>query len=114
MRFVLSFFRVLKDVGSDVLVVDFRHQGMDDVDDGVEVSEEEFDSRSKSNVEHWVSVHVIPVWCILKLLAMGLIPCICRKRLYLWIRSMRLCCAENRSLSHPNRRMTVKGQSGVV
>ncbi|KIJ94371.1 hypothetical protein K443DRAFT_683826 [Laccaria amethystina LaAM-08-1] len=36
------------------------HQGMDDVDDGVEISEEEFDSQSKSNVEHWVSVHVIP------------------------------------------------------
>jgi len=34
---------------------------MDDVDDGVEISEEEFDSQSKSNVEHWVSVHVIPV-----------------------------------------------------
>lgn len=36
------------------------HQGLDDVDDGVEISEEEFDSRSKSNVEHWVSAHVIP------------------------------------------------------
>ena len=65
MRFVLSFFRVLKDVGIDVLVVDFRHQGMDDVDDGMEISEEEFDSRSNSNVEHWVSVHVIPVCYIL-------------------------------------------------
>jgi len=34
---------------------------MDDVDDGVEILEEEFDRRSDSNVEHWVSVHVIPV-----------------------------------------------------
>jgi len=34
---------------------------MDNIDDGVEISEEEFDSQSKSNVEHWVSVHVIPV-----------------------------------------------------
>ncbi|EDR04457.1 uncharacterized protein LACBIDRAFT_330594 [Laccaria bicolor S238N-H82] len=37
------------------------HQGMDDVDDGVEMLEGEFDSRLKSNVEHWFSVHVIPV-----------------------------------------------------
>ena len=112
--FRFFFFRVLKDVGIDVLIVDFRHQGMDDVDDGVEVSEEEFDSRSKSNVEHWVSVHVIPVRFNLKLLAMGLIHCIYRKRLYLWTRGMRLCCAESRSLLHPYRRMMVKGQSGAV
>ena len=114
MRFLLSFFRILKDVGIDVLVVDFRHQGMDDADDGVEVSEEEFDSRSKSNVDHWVSVHVIPVCFNLNLLAMELMLCIFRKRLYLWIRSMRLCCAESRSPLHPYQRMTEKGQSGAV
>jgi hypothetical protein len=60
-RFALSLF--LSGFEAVILVCGcgFRHQGMDDVDDGVEISEEEFDSQSKSNVEHWVSVHVIPV-----------------------------------------------------
>ncbi|KAJ6546971.1 hypothetical protein B0H19DRAFT_1163271 [Mycena capillaripes] len=36
------------------------HQGPDPVDTGVVITDEEFDSRSKENVERWVSAHIIP------------------------------------------------------
>ena len=32
------------------------------MDDGVILSEAEFDNLSKQNVERWVSAHIIPVW----------------------------------------------------
>ena len=38
-----------------------RHQDPVMVDDGIKITEEEFDARSKANVEHWVSAHIIPV-----------------------------------------------------
>ncbi|THH21576.1 hypothetical protein EW146_g49 [Bondarzewia mesenterica] len=37
------------------------HQGPTDVEDSIEISEQEFDARSKKNVERWVSSHIIPV-----------------------------------------------------
>ncbi|OBZ78862.1 hypothetical protein A0H81_01350 [Grifola frondosa] len=36
------------------------HQDPAPVDEGVIISEEEFDARSKKNVERWVSAHIIP------------------------------------------------------
>ncbi|KAJ6488488.1 hypothetical protein C8R47DRAFT_1125703 [Mycena vitilis] len=36
------------------------HQGPEPVDTGVVITDEEFDSRSKENVERWVSAHIIP------------------------------------------------------
>jgi len=36
------------------------HQGPAPVDDDVVITDEEFDSRSKENVERWVSAHIIP------------------------------------------------------
>lgn len=37
-----------------------RHQGTTPVDDTV-ISESEFESISKENVERWVSAHIVPV-----------------------------------------------------
>lgn len=40
----------------------FSHQGTaGSLDDGIVISEEEFDSMSKKNVENWVSAHIVPV-----------------------------------------------------
>ncbi|ETW86744.1 hypothetical protein HETIRDRAFT_40718 [Heterobasidion irregulare TC 32-1] len=36
------------------------HQDPSPVEHGIEISEQEFDSRSKKNVEKWVSLHIIP------------------------------------------------------
>ncbi|KAF8191445.1 hypothetical protein K438DRAFT_1591144 [Mycena galopus ATCC 62051] len=36
------------------------HQGPAPVDDDIVITDEEFDSRSKENVERWVSAHIIP------------------------------------------------------
>ena len=38
-----------------------RHQGPPPSDEGVIISEEEFDAQSKENVRRWVSAHIIPV-----------------------------------------------------
>lgn len=38
-----------------------RHEGNTPVDEGIEITEEEFDTLSKSNVERWVSAHIITV-----------------------------------------------------
>jgi uncharacterized surface protein with fasciclin (FAS1) repeats len=38
------------------------HQGP--TDDGVKISEEEFDRQSKRNVERWVTVHIVPEYPI--------------------------------------------------
>ncbi|KAJ7184365.1 hypothetical protein C8R46DRAFT_1063849 [Mycena filopes] len=43
------------------LLDDIRsHQGPAPVDGDIVITEEEFDSRSKENVERWVSAHIIP------------------------------------------------------
>jgi len=36
------------------------HQGPEAVDEGIIISEQEFDERSRKNVERWVSAHIIP------------------------------------------------------
>ncbi|TFY83353.1 hypothetical protein EWM64_g674 [Hericium alpestre] len=36
------------------------HQDPEPIDSGIEISEQEFDARSKKNVERWVSMHIIP------------------------------------------------------
>ncbi|KAJ7118788.1 hypothetical protein C8R44DRAFT_183294 [Mycena epipterygia] len=36
------------------------HQGPAPVDDGIEITDQEFDTRSRENVERWVSAHIIP------------------------------------------------------
>ncbi|KAI0059419.1 hypothetical protein BV25DRAFT_1828937 [Artomyces pyxidatus] len=36
------------------------HQDPVPLEDGIEISEQEFDNRSKRNVERWVSLHIIP------------------------------------------------------
>ncbi|THH19705.1 hypothetical protein EUX98_g8724 [Antrodiella citrinella] len=36
------------------------HQGPPPTDSGVIVSQEEYDSKSKEYVEHWVSAHIVP------------------------------------------------------
>ncbi|KAJ6500594.1 hypothetical protein C8R45DRAFT_820392 [Mycena sanguinolenta] len=36
------------------------HQGPAPVDDGIVITDEEFDSLSKENVERWVSAHIVP------------------------------------------------------
>ncbi|TFY71804.1 hypothetical protein EVG20_g1205 [Dentipellis fragilis] len=36
------------------------HQDPEPVHDDIEISEQEFDARSKGNVERWVSMHIIP------------------------------------------------------
>ncbi|EJC98626.1 uncharacterized protein FOMMEDRAFT_95640 [Fomitiporia mediterranea MF3/22] len=36
------------------------HQGPAPVDDGIVISEEEFDARSRENVERWISAHIVP------------------------------------------------------
>ncbi|KAI5118576.1 hypothetical protein M0805_004192 [Coniferiporia weirii] len=36
------------------------HQGPAPVQDGVIISEEEFDSRSRENIERWISAHIVP------------------------------------------------------
>ena len=38
-----------------------RHEDPKPLDDGVILSEAEFDSMSKQNVQRWVSAHIIPV-----------------------------------------------------
>ncbi|KAI0800607.1 hypothetical protein C8Q74DRAFT_1214484 [Fomes fomentarius] len=40
------------------------HEGTKPVDDGVVLSEVEFDSLSKENVERWVSAHIVPKYPI--------------------------------------------------
>ncbi len=40
---------------------DNRHQGPEDVEGGVVVTEEDFDKLSKENVEKWIGAHIIPV-----------------------------------------------------
>ena len=37
-----------------------RHQGAEETDD-TEITEEQYDTRAKENVERWVSAHIIPV-----------------------------------------------------
>ncbi|TFK42187.1 hypothetical protein BDQ12DRAFT_720180 [Crucibulum laeve] len=37
------------------------HQSPETSDEGIEITQEEFDNLSKSNVERWVSAHIIPV-----------------------------------------------------
>lgn len=41
----------------------YRHQGpaSPDGEEGIGISEQEFDRVSKENVERWVSAHIIPV-----------------------------------------------------
>nr|GAT53721.1 predicted protein [Mycena chlorophos] len=36
------------------------HQDPEPIDEGVIITEEEFDARSKTNVERWVSAHLVP------------------------------------------------------
>jgi len=36
------------------------HQGPEDVEEGIVVTEEEFDKLSKENVEKWIGAHIIP------------------------------------------------------
>ena len=43
-----------------------RHEDPKPLDDGVILSEAEFDSMSKRNVERWVSAHIIPVSSLLR------------------------------------------------
>ncbi len=45
---------------SDSLAV-HRHEGSKPIDDGVILTEAEFDNMSTKNVERWVSAHIIPV-----------------------------------------------------
>ncbi|KAK0464229.1 uncharacterized protein EV420DRAFT_1724580 [Desarmillaria tabescens] len=37
-----------------------RHQGPAPIDEGIEITQEQFDRESKKNVERWVSAHIIP------------------------------------------------------
>ncbi|KAK0504261.1 hypothetical protein EDD18DRAFT_1305941 [Armillaria luteobubalina] len=37
------------------------HQGPASIDEGIEITQEQFDKQSRKNVERWVSAHIIPV-----------------------------------------------------
>ncbi|EIM92422.1 uncharacterized protein STEHIDRAFT_117441 [Stereum hirsutum FP-91666 SS1] len=58
-----------KDAGTTLLVPTNKavmalarkpHQGPAPLEDKIEISEQEFDTRSKENVQRWVSLHIIP------------------------------------------------------
>ncbi|TDL26343.1 hypothetical protein BD410DRAFT_741606 [Rickenella mellea] len=36
------------------------HQGPSPIDEDIKITEEEFDARSRQNVENWISAHIIP------------------------------------------------------
>ncbi|SJL07772.1 uncharacterized protein ARMOST_11122 [Armillaria ostoyae] len=36
------------------------HQGPAPIDEGIEITQEQFDKQSRKNVERWVSAHIIP------------------------------------------------------
>lgn len=38
-----------------------RHQGPAPVDEGIKITEAQFDKESKDNVRQWVSAHLVPV-----------------------------------------------------
>lgn len=49
----------MQSVNADVVR---RHQGPAPIDEGIEITQEQFDKQSRKNVERWVSAHIIPVF----------------------------------------------------
>jgi len=39
----------------------FFHSHRGPIDEGINISQQEYDSQSRRNVERWVSVHIVPV-----------------------------------------------------
>lgn len=40
---------------------DNRHEGPKPMEDGTIISEEEFETKSRENVERWIQAHIVPV-----------------------------------------------------
>lgn len=38
-----------------------RHEGPKPIEDGTIIFEEEFESKSRENVERWIQAHIVPV-----------------------------------------------------
>lgn len=40
---------------------DDRHEGPKTIEDGTFITEEEFETKSRENVERWIQAHIVPV-----------------------------------------------------